>query len=55
MIASPVPMLEAAQQLAAADRASSGEGVSPKTNSAGPAAELEAVGRRGSTVDLVGA
>jgi len=35
----------AAEQLAAADRASSRETVNPKANSAGPAAELEAVRR----------
>jgi hypothetical protein len=33
----------AAEQLAAADRASSGEAANPKANVAGPAAELEAV------------
>jgi hypothetical protein len=37
--------LKAIQQLAAADRGSSGEEDNPKANSAGPAAELEAVGR----------
>jgi hypothetical protein len=44
----------AAQQLAAADRASSGEAANPRANSAGPAAELEAVRRTGDQRYLMG-
>ena len=47
-------ILLAAQQLAAADRASSGEAANPKANSAGPAAELDAVRRLGGGAPLEG-